>query len=62
MIVNGVIIKDIFMYETIKDIAKEFNITDSNKIVETYKEVYDKTSALGRPWSCKMIDDILNRK
>lgn len=62
MIINGIVIKDNFMYETIKDIASESNITDSNIIANAYKELYNKTSAKGKSWNCKMIDDILNRK
>lgn len=58
MIINGTIIEDVFMFTTIKDIACESDITDTNTIVEVYKELYDKTDAQ----NCKMIDELLSKK
>lgn len=62
MIINGTIIEDVFMFTTIKDIACESGITDTNTIVEVYKELYDKTDAQRKSWNCKMIDELLSKK
>lgn len=62
MIINGTIIEDVFMFTTIKDIACESGITDTNTIVEVYKELYDKTDAQEKSWNCKMIDELLSKK
>lgn len=62
MIINGTIIEDVFMFTTIKDIACESGIIDTNTIVEVYKELYDKTDAHGKSWNCKMIDELLSKK
>ena len=62
MIINGTIIEDVFMFTTIKDIAYESGIIDTNTIVEVYKELYDKTDAQGKSWNCKMIDKLLSKK
>ena len=62
MIINGTIIEDVFMFTTIKDIACESGITDTNTIVEVYKELYDKTDAQGKSWNCKKSDDLLSKK
>lgn len=55
-------IKDNFMYNTVKEIANESGITNDYIILDTYKELYNETNAKGKPWNCKMIDDILARK
>lgn len=56
------LLKMFFMFTTIKDIVCESDITDTNTIVEVYKELYDKTDAQGKSWNCKMIDELLSKK
>lgn len=55
-------VKDRFMFNTVLCIANESGITDENIIYQTYEELYNKTSAQGKSWNCKMIDEILARK
>ena len=62
MIIDGVVIHDSFMYETVKSIAEESGITDKNIILETYQELYNKTDAKNKSWNCRMIDRILAKK
>lgn len=54
-------IKDLFMYNTVEAIAKEYEIYDKDIIFKVYQELYDKTDAVGKCWNCKMIDEIIER-
>ncbi len=62
MTINGVIIHDTFMFDTVKNIAHESGITNLCMIVGIYQELYNKTDAQNKSWNCKMIDEILSKK
>lgn len=62
MIIDGIVINDVFMFTTIKDIAYESGITDTHTIVGVYQELYNQTDAQGKSWNCKMIDRLLAEK
>lgn len=59
MIIEGVEIKDEYMFDTIRLMLEYSGIEDINTIISVYKELYNKTIIQNKPWDCQMINEIL---